>query len=292
MRDVCRLLGAAGGLVSRRSSISACGSCRTSPTSRARRRTRSSAAPASGCCGKKPKEYKGVAKFFTYLSSPEVQADWHQDTGYVPITLAAYELTKKEGFYEKNPGPDVAVEQLMLKKPTAIRTACASATSCRSATSWTRRWKRCGRSKTPKQALDEAVERGNVVRQFEQANKAGAERRSARSLKNGPARGVRRAAWKSAHLPGGWLPYLLLAPQLAMTLVFFFWPAAQALWQSLLVQDAFGLCTEFVWFDNFRELLHDPTYLESIEVTSVFSAPGGVPGPRALAAAGGDGATM
>jgi sn-glycerol 3-phosphate transport system permease protein len=68
-----------------------------------------------------------------------------------------------------------------------------------------------------------------------------------------------------------WLPYVLLAPQLAITLVFFIWPAAQALYQSLLVQDAFGLSTEFVWFENFEELFSDPLYLDSFGITAVFS---------------------
>ena len=54
--------------------------------------------------GKAAEEYQGVARFFTYLSSPEVQADWHQATGYLPITTAAYELSKAQGFYEKHPG--------------------------------------------------------------------------------------------------------------------------------------------------------------------------------------------
>ena len=57
--------------------------------------------------GKKTDEYKGVAKFLTFLSQPDVQAEFHQATGYLPITMAAYELTKKSGFYEKNPGTDV-----------------------------------------------------------------------------------------------------------------------------------------------------------------------------------------
>ena len=65
--------------------------------------------------GKKPAEYKGVAKFFTFLSSPEVQAEWHQATGYLPLTVASYELTKKSGFYEKNPGTDVSVQQMIVK---------------------------------------------------------------------------------------------------------------------------------------------------------------------------------
>jgi sn-glycerol 3-phosphate transport system substrate-binding protein len=65
--------------------------------------------------GKSKEEYKAVAKFLTFLSQPDVQAQWHQDTGYLPITLAAYELTKKSGFYEKNPGTDVAVQQMIVK---------------------------------------------------------------------------------------------------------------------------------------------------------------------------------
>ncbi len=65
--------------------------------------------------GKKPAEYKGIAKFFSFLSSPEVQAQWHQETGYLPITMAAYDITRKSGFYEKNPGTNVSVEQMMVK---------------------------------------------------------------------------------------------------------------------------------------------------------------------------------
>lgn len=62
--------------------------------------------------GKTDPVYKGVIKFFKYLSSPKQAAAWHQATGYVPITKAGYELTKKSGFYQKNPGTEVAVEQL------------------------------------------------------------------------------------------------------------------------------------------------------------------------------------
>jgi sn-glycerol 3-phosphate transport system substrate-binding protein len=69
--------------------------------------------------GHKPEEYKGVAKFLTYLSSPEVQADWHQFSGYLPITQAAYDLGVKQGDYEKNPGSDVAIKQITLNPPTA-----------------------------------------------------------------------------------------------------------------------------------------------------------------------------
>jgi len=65
--------------------------------------------------GKSKEEYKAVAKFFKFLSDPERQATWHQTTGYLPITLEAYELTKKSGFYEKNPGTDVSVKQMIVK---------------------------------------------------------------------------------------------------------------------------------------------------------------------------------
>lgn len=65
--------------------------------------------------GKKKGEYKAVARFLSFLSRPEVQAEFHQATGYLPITMAAYELTKKSGFYEKNPGTDVAVTQMIVK---------------------------------------------------------------------------------------------------------------------------------------------------------------------------------
>ena len=60
---------------------------------------------------------------------------------------------------------------------------------------------------------------------------------------------------KRAIFGGLLLPALLLLPQLAVTIIFFYWPASQAVWQSFLLQDAFGLRTEFVWFENYRELL-------------------------------------
>ncbi len=68
------------------------------------------------------------------------------------------------------------------------------------------------------------------------------------------------------------LPYLLLAPQLAVTIVFFFWPAGQALYFSVMRQDPFGLRTTFVWFENFMKVLGDPFYLGSVRVTLLFSA--------------------
>jgi len=68
-----------------------------------------------------------------------------------------------------------------------------------------------------------------------------------------------------------WLPYALVAPQIAVTVVFFFWPAAQAVYYSFLVQDPFGLSSQFVWFRNFTDLFASDSYLESFKVTAVFS---------------------
>jgi sn-glycerol 3-phosphate transport system permease protein len=69
-----------------------------------------------------------------------------------------------------------------------------------------------------------------------------------------------------------WLPYLLVAPQIAVTVIFFFWPAAQAVYYSFLEQDPFGLSNRFVWFANFTYLFHDSRYLESFRITAIFSA--------------------
>jgi sn-glycerol 3-phosphate transport system permease protein len=67
------------------------------------------------------------------------------------------------------------------------------------------------------------------------------------------------------------LPYLLVLPQLLITAVFFLWPASQALYQSLLIEDPFGLSTEFVWFENFEDLFADPLYIGSFWTTAYFS---------------------
>ncbi len=68
------------------------------------------------------------------------------------------------------------------------------------------------------------------------------------------------------------LPYLLIAPQIAITVVFFYWPASQAVWQSFLIQDAFGTQTEFVWFENYQSLFADSAYFNALVVTVVFSS--------------------
>jgi sn-glycerol 3-phosphate transport system permease protein len=76
---------------------------------------------------------------------------------------------------------------------------------------------------------------------------------------------------KRVRFRSSWLPWVLVAPQMAIVLVFFFLPAGQALFQSLLQQDAFGASTEFVGLDNFRRLFNDESYLESFQTTALFS---------------------
>jgi sn-glycerol 3-phosphate transport system permease protein len=77
---------------------------------------------------------------------------------------------------------------------------------------------------------------------------------------------------KRATFQGRTLPYALLLPQIAVTLVFFFWPAGQALVQSVLIEDAFGLSSKFVWLDNFERVFGDDNYLNSMRITALFTA--------------------
>ena len=121
--------------------------------------------------GKKPQEYKGVSKFFAFLSLPEVQKEWHVGTGYVPITLAAYELTRESGFYEKNPGADMPVKQLTYKPPTPNSKGLrfGNFVQGREVIEEELEAVFAGR-KDAKAALDEAVKRGNeILRKFEAA---------------------------------------------------------------------------------------------------------------------------
>jgi sn-glycerol 3-phosphate transport system substrate-binding protein len=125
--------------------------------------------------GKTAGEYKGVARFFAFLSQPEVQAEWHQATGYLPITRAAYELTKSAGFYQKYPGTDVGVQEMMnggsvpLAYSRGIRLGNYLMIRAVVDEELEQTW---ALVKPPKQALDDAVRRGNeLLRRFERANK-------------------------------------------------------------------------------------------------------------------------
>jgi len=122
---------------------------------------------------RKPEEYKGVAKFLAFLSSPEVQMEWHTSTGYVPITQASYDLTRKSGFYEKNPGADLPVRQLTNKAPTENSKGLRFGNFVQGRTVIEEELEATfAGKKEPKAALDDAVRRGNeILRQFEAANK-------------------------------------------------------------------------------------------------------------------------
>jgi sn-glycerol 3-phosphate transport system substrate-binding protein len=142
--------------------------------------------------GKKPDEYRGVAKLLAYLAQADVQAEWHQITGYVPLTRAAYELTKKSAFYSDHPGHEVAIRQLLTRNPTndskGIRIGHFLEIRAIIEEELEQVW---AEKKTPKDALDKAVERGNeLLRKFELANR-GAQPAAA-------AKPARKAATKSA----------------------------------------------------------------------------------------------
>ncbi len=124
--------------------------------------------------GKKPAEYKGVTKFFSYLSSTSVQVDWHKSTGYVPITNAAYEVTKKDGYYEKVPGADIAVRQLTNKAPTANSKGLrfGNFVQGREVIEEEMEGVFAGK-KDARTAMEEAARRGNeILRKFQAANKS------------------------------------------------------------------------------------------------------------------------
>jgi sn-glycerol 3-phosphate transport system substrate-binding protein len=118
-------------------------------------------------------EYKGVAKFFAFLSRPEVQAQWHQTTGYLPVTRAAYELTRAQGFYDKNPGADIAIKQITLNPPSADTKGLrlGSYVTVRDIVEEEMEQALDGK-KTAEAALKSAVARGNaVLTEFERTNK-------------------------------------------------------------------------------------------------------------------------
>jgi len=122
--------------------------------------------------GKKADEYKGVAKFFNFVSSPAVQSASHQRTGYLPITMAAFQMTEKSGFYKQNPGTDVAVNQMIRKvtdKSRGIRLGNYVQIRAIEDEELEQVW---AGKKTAKEALDSIVKRGNEqLDRFEKANK-------------------------------------------------------------------------------------------------------------------------
>lgn len=136
--------------------------------------------------GRKPAEYRALARFLAWLARPEVQAEWHQRTGYVPLTRAAFEQTAQKGFYAAHPGYEIAIRQLLLNQPTresrGIRLGAFQQIRAVIEEELEAVWD--GR-KPPKLALDHAAERGNeLLRRFEATY--GAAKGSA--LKAAPAR--------------------------------------------------------------------------------------------------------
>jgi len=123
--------------------------------------------------GHEDDEYKGVAAFLNFLSSTDIQAKWHQDTGYLPITAAAGDKTRAMGFYDDNPGTDIAVIQMTAREPTAnskgLRLGSFDQIRAFIDEELEAVW---SGDKDAQAALDSAVERGNVLlRRFEQANR-------------------------------------------------------------------------------------------------------------------------
>ncbi|GEN27818.1 ABC transporter substrate-binding protein [Halovibrio variabilis] len=117
-------------------------------------------------------EYEAVAAFFEYLSQPEVQADWHQQTGYLPITQAAWDLSQEQGYYAENPGAEVALEQITLNEPTENSKGLrfGNFVQIRDIISEEMEAVMTG-DKSGQEAADDAVERGNnLLRDFEAAN--------------------------------------------------------------------------------------------------------------------------
>ena len=119
--------------------------------------------------GRDAAEYRGVAKFFAHLSKAEVQAAWHQDTGYLPITQATYDLSQQQGFYAANPGTDTSILQMTNKAPTENSKGLRLGNFVQIRDVINEELENVwSGAKTAEQGLNDAVERGNaLLRQFE-----------------------------------------------------------------------------------------------------------------------------
>jgi sn-glycerol 3-phosphate transport system substrate-binding protein len=114
--------------------------------------------------GKSEEQYKGVAAFFNFLSKTEIQARLHQVSGYLPVTLAAYEETKKSGFYDKNPGRETPIQQMMGKAPTENSKGVRLVNLPQVRDIQNEEFENMLSGKqTAQQALDNAVKRGNAA---------------------------------------------------------------------------------------------------------------------------------
>ncbi|MDO5528942.1 MAG: sn-glycerol-3-phosphate ABC transporter substrate-binding protein UgpB [Paracoccus sp. (in: a-proteobacteria)] len=122
--------------------------------------------------GRPDAEYAGTAKFFDFLSSPEIQAEWHQGTGYLPITQAAYDLSTEQGYYDENDGAEVSIQQITLNEPTENSKGLRFGNYVQIRTIIDEEFEQlmAGR-KTGQEALDAVVERGNaLIEEFQEQN--------------------------------------------------------------------------------------------------------------------------
>jgi len=123
---------------------------------------------------RKPEEYRAVAEFFHYISQPEVVAKWHTDTGFLPVTIAGYEKVKASGFYQQNPGTDIPYLQLTRTQPSENSRGLRLGNMPEIRNIIQEELEKAFQGQqTAQQALDGAVQRGNVVlRSFERANRS------------------------------------------------------------------------------------------------------------------------
>ena len=193
--------------------------------------------------GKTNNAYKGVAKFFHFLSRPEIQIEWHPETGYVPITFAAYEHTKKSGYYVKNPGAEVAIKMLdeqaahgQLEGP-ALRQLRAGPPGDRG---------RDGGGVLGQEGREDGARRRGAPRQRDPAQVRSREQVAAQQARQRGEAGRLPVEVVAVRPRGaadrGHGDLLLLA-------------GGQAVWYAFLVQDPFGQSITFVWFQNFDRAL-------------------------------------
>ena len=203
-------------------------------------------------------EYKAVAAFLQFLGKPENDADWTQNTGYVPVTFAGFELSQKQGYYEKNPGADLPVKQL-----------------ARGTVTGNSKGLRLGRlpeiRNIIQEELEKALQGGQSAQQAMDSAVSARQQGAARVREVGED--MSRLCMERRTIFDGWfLPVVLVLPQLLLTAFFFLWPAGEAIWSSLTRQDPFGLGSVFVGLENFAELFTDPLYVDSIVRTVFFCA--------------------
>ena len=187
--------------------------------------------------GKSDETYKGVAAFFHYLSQTDVQEYLHQTSGYLPVTMAAYKATKEAGSTTKNPGRETPITQMMGKAPTENSKGVRLPNLPQVRDIENEEFeKMLAGEQTAQQALDNAVERGNA-----------AIKEAIGSVTCDTAapvqRGVRPGFPDESRNISPPLPAVAAGccRSCLITLVFFYWPALQAMWQSMLREDPFGL---------------------------------------------------